>query len=144
MTAKDKGNYPGKHQPGERPEEAIQSEIEKETESNELPCPIAFTIADRIRVPAADVGKTADLMNYELVKCQLGLFGYKPGRKIVKPEENPEPDIEKAVTDAVEEGKISCKTAWDIAARLNVSKLTVSNVCEAKKLKIKSCQLGAF
>ena len=144
MTAKDKGNYPGKHQPEEQPDEAIKSEIEKETDIGELPCAVAFTIAEKISASAAEVGKTADLMNYELVKCQLGLFGYKPGRKIVKPEESPDPDIENAITEALEDGKLSCKAAWDIADRFNVPKLTVSGVCETAGLKIKSCQLGAF
>ncbi len=144
MAAKDKGNYPGKHQPEEQPDEAIKSEIEKETDIGELPCAVAFTIAEKISASAAEVGKTADLMNYELVKCQLGLFGYKPGRKLVKPEESPEPDIEKALTEALEDGKLSCKAAWDIADRFNVPKLTVSSVCETVELKIKSCQLGAF
>ena len=144
MTAKDKGNYPGKHQPEEQPDEAIQSEIEKETKSGELPCAVAFTIVDKISASAAEVGKAADLMNYELVKCQLGLFGYKPRRQIVKPEESPDPDIENAITEALEDGKLSCKAAWNIADRFNVHKLTVSGVCETMRLKIKSCQLGAF
>ena len=144
MAAKDKGNYPGKHQPEEQPDEAIKSEIKKETDIGELPCAVAFTIAEKISASAAEVGKTADLMNYELVKCQLGLFGYKPGRKLVKPEESPEPDIEKDLTEALEDGKLSCKAAWDIADRFNVPKLTVSGVCETAGLKIKSCQLGAF
>ncbi len=144
MAAKDKGNYPGKHQPEEQPDEAIKSEIEKETEPGELPCAVAFTTAEKISASAAEVGKTADLMNYDLVKCQLGLFGYKPGRKIVKPEESPGPDIENAITEALEDGKLSCRAAWDIADRFNVPKLTVSGVCETMGLKIKSCQLGAF
>ncbi|HIJ55445.1 MAG TPA: hypothetical protein HPQ03_04900 [Deltaproteobacteria bacterium] len=144
MTAKDKGNYPGKHQPEEQPDENIKSEIENETEPGEIPCATAFTIAEKISVSAAEVGKTADLMNYELVKCQLGLFGYKPGRKIVKPEASPDPDIKNAVTDSLEDGKLSCRAAWDIADRFSVSKLTVSGVCETMGLKIKSCQLGAF
>ena len=144
MTEKDKGNYPGKHQPREQPDEAIKLEIEKETESEEIPCAVAFAIAEKTSASVAAVGKTADLMNYELVKCQLGLFGYKPGRKIVKPDPSPDPDIEKAITEAVEDGKLSCRAAWDIAARLNVPKLAVSCVCETMGLKIKSCQLGAF
>ncbi len=144
MTAKDKGNFPGKHQPGEQPDEAVKSEIEKETEQEELPCAVAFTIAEKISVSAAEVGKAADLMNYNLVKCQLGLFGYEPGRKIVTPEASPDPKIENALTEALEDGKLSCKAAWDIADRFNVPKLTVSSICESMGVKVKSCQLGAF
>ena len=144
MSEKDKGNYPGKHQPGEQPDETIKSEIEKKTKSREIPCAVAFAIAEKMGASAAEVGKTADLMNYELVKCQLGLFGYKPDRKIVKPEASPDPNIENAITEAVEDGKLSCRAAWDIADRLNVPKLAVSCVCETMGLKIKSCQIGAF
>ncbi|HIJ57417.1 MAG TPA: hypothetical protein HPQ03_15025, partial [Deltaproteobacteria bacterium] len=135
---------PGKHQPEEQPDKAIKSEIEKETESGELPCAVAFAIAKKISASAAEVGKAADLMNYDLVKCQLGLFGYKPGRKIVEPEASQDPDIKNAVTDSLEDGKLSCSAAWGIADRFSVSKLTVSGVCETMGLKIKSCQLGAF
>ena len=144
MTEKDKGNYPGKHQPGEKPDEAIRAEIEKETKSGALPCAVAFKIAKKMNVPAAEVGKAADLMNYELAKCQLGLFGYKPGRRIVKSEASPDPEINNAVTEALEDGKLTCMAAWDIAGRFKVPKLTVSNICESRGVKVKSCLLGAF
>ena len=68
MTEKDKGNYPGKHQPGEKPDEAIKTEIEKVTKHGEIPCAVAFAIEEKTSASAAEIGKTADLMNYELVK----------------------------------------------------------------------------
>jgi hypothetical protein len=90
------------------------------------------------------VGKAADLMNFKLIKCQLGLFGYQPQKKIVKPRDSIKEDIKNAVSSALGQGRISCKDAWDIASRLNVSKMTVSSACETMGVKIKNCQLGAF
>ncbi|OQX03061.1 MAG: hypothetical protein BWK80_56535 [Desulfobacteraceae bacterium IS3] len=73
----------------------------------------------------------------------MGLFGYSPDKKIVKAEE-PAPEIREAILSASEDGRISCNTAWDIAARFNIPKITVSNACEGMKIRIKPCQLGAF
>jgi hypothetical protein len=83
-------------------------------------------------------------MNFKLTKCQLGLFGYQPKKKIIKPQDNINEDVKDAVSDALVQGRLSCKRAWDIASRLQVSKMTVSSACEAMKVKIKDCQIGAF
>ena len=53
MTEKDKGNYPGKHQPGEQPNETIKSVIEKKTKSREIPCAVPFAIAEKTGAPVA-------------------------------------------------------------------------------------------
>jgi hypothetical protein len=79
-----------------------------------------------------------------LVKCQLGLFGYTPEKKIVKPKATENPDLASAIRDARVDGKLSCENAWEIARRFDVSKMRVSSVCEQLKIKVKPCQLGAF
>ena len=91
----------------------------------------------------AEVGKTADLMNLRLVKCQLGLFGYRGG-KIVKPQPPDDPDLTAAIESASVDQRLSCEQAWSIAARFNLRKLNFGGVCEALGVKIKPCQLGAF
>jgi hypothetical protein len=72
------------------------------------------------------------------------LFGYQPQKKIVKPQDSIKTDVKDAISDALFQGRLSCKDAWDIASRLNVGKMTVSSTCEAMEVKIKGCQLGAF
>jgi hypothetical protein len=44
----------------------------------------------------------------------------------------------------MEDDRISCKSAWNVATRLNLAKIDVSNACEALGIKICKCQLGAF
>jgi hypothetical protein len=90
------------------------------------------------------VGKTADLMEYRLVKCQLGLFGYKPGSDILTPATPENPAVVEAIRNGLVDGRLPCKTAWKIAADHDVRKMTVSAACEALGIKIKPCQLGAF
>ena len=90
------------------------------------------------------MGKAADLMEIKLVKCQLGLFGYEPVKKIVKPKPAANTDLEKAIRSSLVDGKLSCEAAWEIAHEFNISKMSVSAICEALKIKITPCQLGAF
>jgi hypothetical protein len=74
----------------------------------------------------------------------LGLFGYRPGKKAIKPKSPQSRDLEEAIHLALVEKKLSCRAAWDIAHRFNVPKMAVSAACEALNIKIKPCQLGAF
>ena len=122
----------------------IKDHITSRAKNNELPCAVAHKIAADLNVPPAEIGKTADLLEMMLVKCQLGLFGYTPHKKIVKPEAGEDPDLMRAIEDSRVEGNISCASAWEIARRFDVSKMKVSSVCEQLKIKIKPCQLGAF
>jgi hypothetical protein len=83
-------------------------------------------------------------MNFKLTKCQLGLFGYQPDKKIVKPQDSINSEMKDAISAGLVHGRLSCQRAWDIASRLHVRKMTVSSACEAMGIKIKDCQLGAF
>ena len=116
----------------------------RRAKNNELSCAAAFKISAELNVSPAEVGKTADLMEISLVKCQLGLFGYTPEKKIVKPKAAANPDLANAIRDARVDGKLPCESAWEIARRFDVSKMTVSSVCEQLNIKVKPCQLGAF
>ena len=133
-----------KHGPDEKPDTSIKNEILKQTKNEKIPCAVAFEIAKVLRISPEKVGKTADLMNFKLTKCQLGLFGYQPKKKIVNPQENIKEDVKNAISDALAQGRLSCKQAWDIAHRFHVGKMTVSGACEALGIKINDCQLGAF
>ena len=144
MSLRKGKTFSTKHGPNEKPDISIKNEILKQTKNEKLPCAVAFEIAKVLQVSPEKVGKTADLMNFKLTKCQLGLFGYQPKKKIVHPQDNIKEDVKNAVSDALVQGRLSCKRAWDIASRLHVGKMTVSSSCEAMEIKITDCQLGAF
>ena len=144
MSDKKKSLYSEKHRPNLRPDPRIEKAMKERCRNQEISCFRAFEIAERLNVKPMEVGRTADLMNIRLVKCQLGLFGYQPENKIVKAEETSNRALQDAVADSSENNRLTCEKAWQIADQLNISKRKVSNVSQARGIKIKSCQLGAF
>lgn len=74
----------------------------------------------------------------------MGLFGYRPDKKIVKPVKPGNQNLKNTITDNLVEKKLECKIACDIASRFKVNKMTVSGICEDMNIKINECQLGAF
>jgi hypothetical protein len=144
MQLKEGQKFADKHGAGVRVNELIKEKVISQAKNNELACAKAFKIADELNVSAAEVGKTADLLEMKLAKCQLGLFGYKPEKKIVKPKGALNPKLESAVQDSLVEGALSCARAWEIARDFDIPKMAVSAVCERLKIKIRHCQLGAF
>ncbi len=144
MKLKKGETYSKKHGPDALPDLSIKNEILKRTRNEKIPCTVAFEISEAFQVSPKEVGKTADLMNFKLTKCQLGLFGYQPQKKIVKPQDTIEENLKDAISQSLSRGKLSCKDAWEIASRFNIGKMAVSGACETMGIKIKDCQLGAF
>ena len=144
MTRQKGQKFSDKHAPNTQLDEQIRDHINRHAKNNEIPCALAFKIADELNVSPAEVGKTADLLEMMLAKCQLGLFGYSPSKKVVKPKAPENQDLERAIRDALVDGDLSCEKAWEIAHSFDVPKMRVSAVCEQLKIKVKPCQLGAF
>ena len=144
MGFRKKKNFAAKHGPEIKSDSAIGNEISNHIKENELPCEDAFEIAEKLQVSSGEVGISADLLGVRIIKCQLGLFGYKAGKKVVKSQNNTTQELTLAIENALVGDKLPCKNAWAIASRLNVQRLTVSQAGEAMGIKIKSCQLGAF
>lgn len=129
----------------ERVAESIRRHLDAE---GMLPCAMAFRVAEELGVDSLVVGQTADEIGIRLNRCQLGLFGYGPkaeGRhKIVRPAETVEPGLAQAIHDNLIQGRLTCRSAWEIAAVLGIPKLDVSAAAEALGARITQCQLGAF
>lgn len=136
--------YSEKHGQHVKMDETIASAIRGRAKNNELPCAVAFDIAAELKCEARQVGLTADLLDCRLTKCQLGLFGYKPDKKIVKPRQPSNSELDAALKKLAGSGALPCRDAWELSARYKVPKMTVSAGCEALGIKIKPCQLGAF
>lgn len=124
--------------------ETIEQLIAEKVKMNDLPCAVAFDIAATTGMSPADVGRYADENKLRLVKCQLGLFGHTPEKKIVKPADAVAPDLEAAIRKALVNDRLPCKSAWMLAEQFGIAKLAVSGACETLGVKIKPCQLGAF
>lgn len=144
MSAKKAKVFSEKHNPNLLPDPLIEKEVSRRSTNQQIPCALAFEIARRLGMTTMEVGQTADLMNISVVKCQLGLFGYKPDKKIIKAEDTSNRALKDAIIESAENNRLSCERAWQIAGQFNIDKLVVGNVSQANGIQIKSCQLGAF
>lgn len=122
----------------------IRKIVTKRSKDGQLPCARAFQAAEELGVAPAKIGEYADAMGLKLVKCQLGLYGYTPDKKIVKKREPVEPELQSAIESGLADGALPCAVAWQIADRMHLKKMDVSGACETLGIKIKPCQLGAF
>jgi len=143
--ALEKGTkFSDKHGPDAKADPVIEDKLTENATNGNLACAVAFKLARELGVPPAEIGKTMDLLNLRLSKCQLGLFGYQPEKKAVKAKAPENRQMEEAIRNALKDGRLACSDAWDIAGRFKVPKMAVSGACESLGIKIKPCQLGAF
>ena len=144
MTHEMKGHYAKKHSPERSPRPEIAAALREVAQPEGVPCAVAHDIAARFEVPPLEIGFTLDTLEIPICNCQMGLFGYQPERRIVKPAENVSPELEAEIRSELQNGKLHCKEAWDIAKRLKIPRMAVSAACERLGVKIAGCQLGAF
>ena len=144
MTHDNRGHYSKKH-PTDRPmDPAIKEAVRLEAEGGKLSCADAHRLAESRGFSPSDVGAAADMLEIRIVKCQMGLFGYKPEKRIVEPASDVPQDLENNIRSGVVKGKLPCRTAWEIARSRKISKMEVASACESLGIKISACQLGAF
>ncbi|MFO7840460.1 MAG: hypothetical protein R6X08_13295 [Desulfosalsimonadaceae bacterium] len=124
--------------------QGIQEALQNAAPDGNLRCRKALQIAAESGLPPEQVGQWADKLGLHLMECQLGLFGYPPQKKIVTPLETVDAELSTAIRQNLENDRLACRSAWQIAERFGVAPMTVCAACEALEIKIKPCQLGAF
>jgi len=143
MAHEDAGHYAAKHKSAEL-NEKIAAKVREEMSEDTLSCDAAHVIAEELGMVASEVGVTLDLLEVRIGKCQLGLFGYGEKKRIVRPADKVEAELQKEIENLLIEGRLSCMAAWDIAEKFKMKRLDLANACEKLKLKINSCQIGSF
>ena len=144
MSHQDAGHYAKKHPQDRKPKPEIAQAVKQKASNGEISCAAAHRIAEDTKTPPLEIGFTMDCLEIRLTNCQLGLFGYRPQKSVVKPAENVSDALGAAIRRSLVKGRLSCKTAWEIAQRQGLSKMEISSACETLKIKISPCQLGAF
>jgi hypothetical protein len=144
MTHEDKGHFSKKHPPDRKANELVSAKVKTKVTDGAMACAVAFEIAEKLGVPPEEVGFTLDSLEVKVVKCQLGLFGYSPAKRIVKPSERVPPDLEKAIRGALVKDRLPCASAWALAEKRRLKKMEISSACETLGIKIGPCQLGTF
>ncbi|MDJ0854064.1 MAG: hypothetical protein QNI85_03725 [Desulfobacterales bacterium] len=143
MKKKPPQGYAAKHQ-GVRLDAELARALDSAREADGVSCEQAHAVAHRQNKPPHEAGRVLDLQNRPIIRCQLGLFGYAPRKRIVKPASDVTPDMADEIRSACVNGRLPCHAAWDIADGRGIARLRIAEACEALKIKISACQLGAF
>lgn len=141
---KDKDHSPAKHPPDRKTDPRVVKLVNERARDRELTCAQAFGIANDLQVSPEEVGFTMDRLQISISRCQMGLFGFSPVRKIVKPAESVSPELEQAIRQGAVSDRLPCAVSWVIAKEFRTARIRVASACEALKLRISDCQLGAF
>lgn len=144
MAHEDAGHYAAKHPAGSKPDPRIAAAVEKSARDGKLSCAAAFAITADLRTAPADVGLAVDLMEIRISSCQLGLFGYGTGNRVITAVDTVTPQLKDSIEKGLVNGRLPCATSWQIADAAGISRMDVAAACEAMKIKISSCQLGSF
>ncbi len=144
MTHEDKGDFQKKHPPDRRVKPSVADVIKEKASEKGLSCAVAHKIASDLGESPAEIGFTLDFLDLQIIKCQMGLFGYAPEKKLVKPAKTVTDALEKSLREKTVNDRISCRSIWDIAEKMGEKRMAVASACEALGIKITPCQLGAF
>ncbi|MBN2516744.1 MAG: hypothetical protein JXC33_12015 [Deltaproteobacteria bacterium] len=144
MTHEDAGHYALKHPPDTNLNPGIAEAVKHIIKNGKISCAAAHKIARELKVPPADVGVTIDLLEARINRCQLGLYGYEPEKRIVKPADGVPKDLEETIKGSLADDRLPCKASWEIAEKFGISRMNVSAACETLNVKISVCQLGSF
>ncbi|MCD6485910.1 MAG: hypothetical protein J7K35_01080 [Syntrophobacterales bacterium] len=144
MTHEDAGHYAAKHAAGTQPAPGVEKAVKNKIKDGHITCAAAHKIASDLGVTPTEVGVAVDLMEARLSRCQLGLFGYAPDRRIVNPANEVSHELEEAIRKSLVDGKITCLSCWEIAKEFGIARMDVASACETLPVRIFSCQLGAF
>jgi hypothetical protein len=124
--------------------EKLSEAILGKTIDDKIACAAVFQITGELGVDPVEAGRALDLMDISIIKCQLGLFGFTPEKKVVKPAASVSDVMKNEIESRLTDGRLPCAAAWEIAAKLKVGKMDIAAACETLGIKIKPCQLGAF
>ena len=144
MTRHDSGRYKLKHADQPTVDPLIFRAVSEKISDGGITCAGAHKIAIALSISPSKVGKSLDLMEKRIRKCQLGFFGYQPERRIIKPAPQVSPALADVLKAASSAGRVTCLRVWEIADRFSISRLEAAAACEALDLKVAACQLGAF
>lgn len=144
MKEKSEKQFGSKYPSDRAVDPEVSREVKSRSESGNISCASAFEAALSLGVSPEEVGFTVDRLELHITHCQLGLYGYGSQKKLIQPAEEVAEGVDTAVRSRLENGRLPCRSAWDLAGELGMGKMEIASACEAMGIKISSCQLGAF
>lgn len=123
--------------------EGLREELLKKG-SKSISCEEAHRLSHSYGIAPLSLGEMLDELEIKIIACQLGLFGYGEKKKEIPYVETVEGELTEEIRSRLENGRLPCKAAWEIADKREVPRKYIGGACERLGIKISSCQLGAF
>ncbi len=143
MTHKDRGRFAQKHVKRQSDPD-VAGKIRDLSVNNRITCANAHRAATSLEISPEEIGIQIDLLEFKIIACQMGLFGYADTQKKLDLIADIDSTLDKAIDLKTVEHRISCLDCWKIAQQIKAKKLSVGSACEKKKIRIRPCQLGIF
>ena len=144
MSRQDKGNFSAKHPPDTTIPHEVMEAVASRISDGKITCRTAFDIAAEASVPPLIIGTAIDLQEGRITKCQLGLFGYAQAQSPLHGTDLDDDELKRDIRAALENDRLSCEQAWQIADGRNLPRLEIARACESLHIRFHRCQLGAF
>ncbi|WP_300667184.1 hypothetical protein [Desulfoluna sp.] len=126
--------------------EAVEQGLAAVAREGRISCAAALATAFRCGITPGEVGDCIDAMGLRIHSCQLGLFGYGPGKqkRILMPEVISDEVAAWVSRCAEAKGHVTCEEIFTRAKGEGLSRALLAGACEKTGVKIRECQLGAF
>lgn len=127
----------------------LTERVREAAKDGQLPCARACKLAGEWDVTLEEMGAAANEADVRITRCQMGFFGYAPkkgmpGYALVKPAEHVPDDLAAEARAGLVNGRLPCRTAWDLAERHGLNYRQIGDAVEALGIRVKPCQLGCF
>jgi hypothetical protein len=121
----------------------LESTVKSKLKEGNLPCGIAWKIAQEAGIPRIAVGEITDRLGIRITDCQIGCFKVDKNQ-YDKALENIDENIVKLLLGLREKDELTCAAMHELAARLKLTPMALSDIANARDIKVRNCQLGCF
>jgi hypothetical protein len=109
-----------------------------------LPCPAAWGLAGKFKVPKSVVGQTVDALGIRISNCQLGCFKVDKNLHADLSESSVNRKASEAVASYGAENKLTCSGAFNLAREIGLRPMDIADAANLRHIKIRECQLGCW
>lgn len=128
----------------EEKNQILEEKIRASAVNGQIPCATAFRVAEKLQLAPRMIGDKANQLKVRIINCQLGCFYVEKATHEDLEGKFIDPRLTGEVQGALIEGKLPCKTAFQIAEKLKAGRKQVGDAATKLKIKIADCQLGCF
>ncbi len=122
----------------------LEGRVKASLKDGYLSCPVAWRIADEMKVPRIAVGNITDRLGIRVTNCQVGCFKVdKTISQNITPKKIEDSIV--AIMEKLNENReLTCGKVIELALQNKLAPLELADIANLRHWKIRECQLGCF